>query len=115
MNQVTSTSLRYPLSVFNKNSTLKPKNGFETDSQKVQMGIEIHQTYPHPPPLPTPSENPFVSSASAQRLLTSENPFREIASFSNGSTRTRFSDADGSTHKQSAGRHGDASDEANTD
>jgi len=44
----------------------------------------------------------------------SENPFREIVSFSfqNGSSSTR-SDADASTHKKVAGCHADTSDEAN--
>jgi len=41
-------------------------------------------------------------------------PFGRLRAFQNGSERTR-SDADVSTHKKGAGRHADASDEADAD
>ena len=37
MNQVTSASLRYPLSVFNKNSTLKLENDLETNNNQTNV------------------------------------------------------------------------------
>ena len=44
-------------------------------------------------------------------VCCSENPFRELRAFQSGSARTR-SDADTSKHKKGAGRHADASDDA---
>ena len=40
MNQVTSASLRYPLSVFNKNSTLK----FPVDMESVVVAYSLKST-----------------------------------------------------------------------
>ena len=59
----------------------------------------------------------FEEILSGSGRSQSESPFRERDdswAFQNGSARTR-TDADASTHKKGAGRHADASDEANED